>query len=325
MKGKILFGNTIVVLALLFGLLNISTAGPNYPERPVNMLVGLAAGGANDLTARALAEAVKQFFPKPITIVNKTGGAASIATTEAVQARPDGYTLIMAYSPALTILPHMNPNLPYKGPGDLQMICGVNVAPIVLADRTDSPWKTVQEMFDYARKNPGKIRLGHSGIGSVGHIFAEDLKQTTRLDITVVPFTGAAPATISLLGSHIELINTNPAPLMGHLRSGKVRNLAIYDQKRLSRFPEVPTFREIGLNVIDRSPSFYVAGPKGLPKEVIQTLYQAFNKAIKKENFLKFCHDNILVPDDKNPDDLQRHQESEYLFYGDLFKRIKVQ
>lgn len=315
----------VVPLSLVLGVSEPCSAASPYPEKPVTMLVGLAAGGANDLTARALAEAVKTYLPQPISIVNKTGGAASIATADVVHSRPDGYTLLMAYSPAVVLLPHLNPNLPYKGPGDLEMVCGVNISPLVLASRSNAPWKTMQEMLDHAKKNPGKIRLGQSGIGSVGHIFAEDLKQAARIDITVVPFAGAAPATTALLGGHIDLINTSPAPLIGHLKNGTIRNLAAYEKKRLARFPDVPTMRELGLEVIDRSPVYFVAGPKGLSKEVVQTLYQAFSRALKTESFQKFCNDTVHIVDEKSPEEVRKQQESDYDFYKQFFKRIKIE
>ena len=113
----------VAILTLVVGA-SFSYAGAGYPERGINLLVGLAAGGANDVIARALADALREYLPQPVSVVNKPGGAASIASAEVIQARPDGYTLLMVYAPALTINPHINKNLPYKGPWDLQMIAG---------------------------------------------------------------------------------------------------------------------------------------------------------------------------------------------------------
>ena len=298
---------------------------PRYPERPVTMLVGLAAGGANDLIARALAEATKAYFPQPITIINKPAGGGSLATAELVQARADGYTLIMGYGPAFTFQPYLTPHLPYKGPKDFSMVTGVAIVPLIIAGRSDAPWKGMQEFLDYAKKNPGKIRLGTGGIGSLGHIVGEDLKQAAQVDITLVPFSGAATAITAMLGGHVEAVHSNPSPLMGHLRAGTIRNLAIYEEKRVARFPDVPTLRELSYDVVTRGSYYFVAGPKGLPGELIQTLHNAFSKALRSEKFQKFAQDNVLIVDSKGPEDLRQRLEADYSFYGEFVKRVKVQ
>ena len=311
------------ILTLVVGA-SFSSAGAVYPERPVNLLVGLAPGGANDVIARALADALKEFLPQPVSVVSKTGGAASIATAEVVQTRPDGYTLLMVYAPALTISPHTNRNLPYKGPWDLQMIAGRVAAPGLLASRSNAPWKTMPEMIEYARKNPRKVRLGHSGIGGMGHLSAEDIINTTGVEITLVPFTGAATATTAVIGGHVDLTISNPTPLLGHLRAGTIRNLATMERNRLSGLPDVPTMQELGYKVGAHSTNYFVAGPKGLPKEVVQTFHSAFGKAIKTQNFQRFVRENILVVDYRDPDELARQIKSEWEFYEKFIKNIKL-
>src|SRR5512138_2983150 len=130
-------GITFVLVVFLFSL--ASGAGAAYPERQINMVVGLAPGGSNDLFARTLAEALKGILPQPVVVVNKTGGSASIATSEVVHSRPDGYNLLTTYSPAVTILPHTNTNVPYKGPGNLQFVSPKGAIPIVLGSRSNAP------------------------------------------------------------------------------------------------------------------------------------------------------------------------------------------
>ena len=313
-----------VILVLAVGASEPCT-GAGYPERPVTMLVGLAAGGGNDLIARTLAEALKMYFPQPVSVVNKTGGGASIAAADVAQAKPDGYTLLVAYAPAITVLPHINPNLPYKGPGNFQMISGGAIAPILLASRNNAPWKTLPEMIDYARKNPGKVRLGHAGIGSLGHLCAEDLMQAARVEITLVPFTGAATAITAALGGHVDLVHSNPTPLLGHLRAGTIKNLAVFEDKRVGDYPNVPTVRELGYEVGTHNTNCFVAGPKGLPKEVVQTLSNACNKALKSETFQKFARENALIVDYQGPDELARKIESDWSFYGMFLKKVKLQ
>jgi len=316
---------TLVILFMGIGGPGLGQ-GAGFPERPINLLVGLAAGGGNDVIARAQAEALKAFLPQPVTIVNKTGGGASIATADVVHAKPDGYTLLAAYEPALTILPHINPNVPYKGPNDFQMISGGAIAPLLVGSRTNVPWKTFPEMLAYARKNPGKVRLGHSGIGSLGYICAETLVQAADVDITLVPFTGAGQGITSLLGGHIDLININPTGLLtGHLRTGTARILAAYAETRNPLLPDVPSLKELGLNVGTHNTNCFVAGPKGMPKDVLQVLVTAFMKAQKSEGFQKFARENMLIVDTSTPEELARSVEKQWAAYRELLKKIKVQ
>ena len=313
---------------LLLGLsvsIWVPGAAAAYPERQINMLVGLSPGGSNDIFARTLAEALKGILPQPVVVVNKTGGSASIATSEVVHSRPDGYNLVTLYSPAATIFPHTNPNLPYKGPGNLQFVSPVGSIPIVLGSRSNAPWKTMQEMIDYARKNPGKVKLGHTGIGSLAHLAGEDLNQAAKVDISLVPFTGTAPVVTAILGGHVDLVTTNPTPLLGALRAGTMRVLGIYTEKRSPAYPDVPTLRELGYNVGTHTTRYAVAGPKGLPKEVVQTLYDACTKAMKSETFQKFAQGNEVTLDYVTVEEVAQKLQADWGFYEQFLKKVKLQ
>ena len=314
-----------ICVGILAPALLLPVAQAAYPERQITMLVGLAAGGANDLIARSLADCLKGILPQPVSVVNKTGGSASIATADVVRSRPDGYNLLLVYSPALTILPHINPNLPYKGPGDIQVASARVGAPNLLCSRSNAPWKTMMEMIDYARKNPGKVRLGHTGIGSLGHLTAEDVIQATGVEITLVPFTGASAATTAVLGGHVDLVPANPTPVLGHLKAGTLRALTVFEEKRLPAFPNVPCTKELGLKVGNHYTNYCVGGPKGLPREIVQTLDTACNKAFKTEAFQRFAQENVLVMDLRSPEEVAQMMESEWAFYKDFLKRVKLQ
>ena len=320
---KRLFGTGFVlVISVCFF---ISGAEAAYPERQINMLVGLAPGGSNDIFARTLAEALKGILPQPVVVVNKTGGSASIATSEVVHSRPDGYNLVTLYSPAATIFPHTNPNLPYKGPGNLQFVSPMGIIPIVLGSRSNAPWKTLQEMIEYARKNPGKVKLGHTGIGSLAHLAGEDLNQAAKVDISLVPFTGTAPVVTAILGGHVDLVTTNPTPLLGALRAGTMRVLGIYTEKRSAAYPDVPTLKECGYKVGTHNTKYAVAGPKGLPKEVVQTLYNACTKAMKSEAFQKFTQGNEVTLDYGTLEEIAQNLQADWAFYEKFLQKVKLQ
>ncbi len=315
----------IVILLVVSVLFLASGADAAYPERQINMVIGLAPGGANDIFGRTLAEALKGILPQPVVVVNKTGGSASIATSEVVHARPDGYNLLTMYSPAVTILPHTNPNLPYKGPGNLQFVSPKGSVPIVLGSRSNAPWKTLQELIEYARKNPGKVKLGHTGIGSLAHLAGEDLNQAAKVDISLVPFTGTAPVVTAILGGHVDLVTTNPTPLLGALRAGTMRILAIFNEKRSPVYPDVPTLRELGYVVGKHDTKYAIAGPKGLPKDVVQTLYQACTKAMKSDSFQKFAQTNVVTVDYGSPEEVAQSLQADWDFYEKFLKKVKLQ
>lgn len=294
-----------------------------YPERPVTMLVGYPAGGIVDVAARGLVETARDYFPKPIMVVNKPGGASAIATAELIQAAPDGYTLCMVFSPTVCIQPHLS-LLPYKGPNDLQPVINTVVSPIVFAVGASSPWMTMKEVLDYARLNPGKVRVGYSGIGSHGHIGFEDLKKKARIDMADVPFEGGPPLTAALLGGHIEAYNGAPGNLMGHIKAGKVRALACFEHRRIPQLPETPTLRELGYDVVRVGARLFVAAPKRTSKSVVDTLYTSFKKAVLTESFQRLAIENVFVLECMGPDELSKELEREYAFYGSLIKSLNI-
>jgi len=193
--------------------------------------------------------------------------------------------------------------------------------PIVIACRSDAPWKTLQEMVAYAKANPGKIRSGNSGIGGGSHVMLEELKWVAGVDITPVPFAGAAPSVPALLGGHIEISMANPTPFVPHVASGAMRILGVFHDKRVDIFPNAPTVNEVGYPVHNQGTYYFIFAPKGTPQNIIQLLYNAFLKAEKTEAYQKWCKDNGMVLDYKGPEELKKILDSEYAFYGDLIKR----
>ena len=312
----------MVFLLMVFVVVGVAQAqGSAYPRKPVKFICAVSAGAAADLTGRALVEAVKPFLPQPVAVVNKPGGAGSLGTADVVQSAPDGYTIGQGYGPAVCLQPYLNKDLPYRGPQDIQPIVSMGAAPIVIASKSDAPWKTLQEMVAYAKANPGKIRGGSAGIGSISHIMLEELKRAAGVDITHVPFAGSAPSVPALLGGHIEISLANPTPFLPHVQSGAMRALGVYEDERIPVFPDTPTLKELGYVVHNLGSYYFVFAPKGTPKNVVQILYDAFLKAEKSQAYQKWCKDNGMRLDYKGPDDLKKTLDNDYAFYADLLKR----
>jgi len=297
--------------------------GAEYPTKPVQLLVGFPPGGPADLSARAMAEAAKPFFPKPITIVNKPGGGSVVATTELVKAAPDGYTLGQVDISAMAAGPHLQAGLPYKGPDDVQPIISCITAQINMAVRADAPWKTMKELIEYAKANPGKVRIGNAGVGTTVHLHYLSLKML-GVPFTEVPFLGAAPCVTALLGGHIEGLILNITPVLPHVKAGKMRFLTLFTEERVTYVPElkdVPTMKELGYNVITEGTAYYIAAPKGTPKRITDVVYNALLKAEKSDFYQKFARDNVLAVELKGPAELKKEADQSYLFYKDFIKK----
>lgn len=267
----------------LTGLLGLSTAlgawpvlAQSYPSKPITLVVPFPPGGVADTVGRPVAEAMSRHLRQSIVVENKGGAGGGIGMAQVAKARPDGYTLLMALS-SLVVLPEADKILqrpPMFQVQQLKPIARFTADPTVLVVRADSPWKTYAEFMAYARANPGRISFGSSGNYGTMHVPMEQLKAATTSFMLHVPYTGAGPAVLALLGGQIEALSTGPASVKQHLASGRLRALAHWGEGRLAGIPEVPSFKELGLP-IQYSQWCGLFAPAGTPPEVIETLRQA--------------------------------------------------
>lgn len=311
--------STVLVVAFVSTLVGCG-AKAAYPEKPINVLVGWPPGGSTDLGARTAAEAIKPFLPQPLVIVNKPGANGTVASAEVATAKPDGYTICWAASAALVFSPLLSPELPYKTADDYTPIIGVNDLPLVLIVRGDSPWKTLQEFVDYAKANPGKVRIAPTGLQNIVHASLELFVRKAGISLVVAP-AAEAESVPQLLGGHIEATYAHPTAQMGNLKAGKVRFLAAAQEKRIEALPDVPTFKELGYDVT-LCPRNLVHGPKGLPSPIIDTLHTAFKKAVESDAYQKFLKDNGLSSRYMSPEELKRNNDAETKMLTDLAKDL---
>lgn len=241
-------------LALFATLTGLSAAAlaqtPAYPSRPVTLIVPFPPGGLADIVARPVAESLSRELGQPVVIENKGGAGGGIGMGVAARAKPDGYTLLMALS-SLTVLPEADALLgrsPMFGLNDLRPIARYTADPTVLAVRADATWKTAKEFIDDARKRPGAINFGSSGNYGTMHVPMEILAQTAGVKLTHVPFTGAGPAVLALLGGQIDAVSTGPATVLQQVKAGKIRVLAHWGHAPLAALPEVASLKDLGYN-----------------------------------------------------------------------------
>lgn len=241
--------STLLAALLLSSAVGTFAQG-SWPTRSITMIVPFPPGGLADLVARPVAEAMSRELGQPVVIENKGGAGGGIGMGLAAKAKPDGYTILMALS-SLTVLPEADVILgraPMFALNDLRPVARYTADPTVLAVRADSPWKTVQDFVDDAKKRPGAINYGSSGNYGTMHVPMEILTQATGSKLTHVPFTGAGPAVVALLGGQIEAVSTGPATVLQHVKAGKIRVLGHWGNGKLASMPDVPSLKDAGFN-----------------------------------------------------------------------------
>lgn len=312
-----------VVVACAGVGVNASTAHAVYPEKPVTLIVPYPAGGAADLIARNLSDGARGKLAQPLVVVNRPGGAGTVAASEVVRARPDGYTVGLMAGSIMTLQPH-RVALAYKGPDDYTPIVEVVNVPVVWAVRADTPWKTFKDMLEDAKKSPGKIRVGGPGLGGTVHLAVEIVKDKSGTSLTYVPFAGNAESVPALLGGHVEVIILQPSDVIPHMRAGKVRFLGTTDGKRSPLYPDVPTFKEIGFPEAGFGVYYFVIAPKGTPAGAVQTLHDAVKQVLESEPFQKFAQETSSAIEYRGPADLKRQLEADYAFFGTMLDKLKL-
>jgi tripartite-type tricarboxylate transporter receptor subunit TctC len=258
-----------LVLGALFGFTAAQAA--DYPNRPIELIVPFGAGGGTDALARAFAENARKHLAQPIVIYNKPGASGVIGWNDVISSKPDGYKLAVM-TVELTILPHLG--LSKFGPEEFTPIARMNADPAAITVKADSPYNTIEEFIAAAKKSSGEMKMGNAGNGSIWHLAAASVEDKTGAKFTHVPFQGAAPAVLSLLGGHIDAVAVSPAEVAQYVVGGKLKMLAIMADQRLKGFETVPTLKERGIDV-SIGAWRGIGAPKNTPKEVIDILKAA--------------------------------------------------
>ncbi len=260
--------------ALIGNVMSSALAGP-YPNGPVTLVNPYAAGGPADVLARTIIDPLKDLLGQPVVLLNKPGGATAIAAAYVAAAPPDGQTLLLAGASSHIVTPALT-KVGYDGIRDFDFICMVAAVPNVLVVRSGLPATTVPELVSLAKQMPGKLNYGSVGIGSQPHLAAELFRQRTGTNITHVPYKGAAPAIVDLLGAQIDLAFLNLPPLLPHIHSGALRALAVARLQRAEQLPDIPTLDELGYPGFDVTTWYGLSAPAGTPAEVTDKLASAF-------------------------------------------------
>lgn len=277
----------LILVGLMAAAALPSAAQNAWPARPITMIVPFPPGGLADLVARPVAEAMSRDLGQPVVIENRAGAGGGIGMGVAAKAKPDGYTILLALS-SLTVIPEADIVLGRQAMfalQDLRPIARFTADPTVLAVRADSPWKTVQQFVDDAKKRPGAINFGSSGNYGTMHVPMEILSQTAGIKMTHVPFTGAGPAVVALLGGQIDAVSSGPATVLQQIKAGKLRVLAHWGSAPLAALPETPSLIDTGYNAEYAQWSGLFI-PKDTPEPIAQRL-RASAKAAAQDSKVK--------------------------------------
>ncbi|MGZ5064838.1 MAG: tripartite tricarboxylate transporter substrate binding protein [Usitatibacter sp.] len=261
-------------------------AQSEYPNKPVTMIVPFPPGGVADITARPLAETLGRILKQPVIVENRAGAGGGVGMQYVARAKPDGYTLLMALS-SISIIPEADKVLgrqPMYQLNQLVPIARFTADPTVLAVRADSPYRNVADLVAAAKKNPGGIPYGSSGNYGTMHVPMEMFDNAAGIKMLHVPFTGAGPAVVALLGGQVEALSTGPSSVIGHVKGGKIRVLATWGDARLAAMPDVPTLKELGYDAqFSQWTGLFV--PAGTPDAVVARLREAARLAVADPTF----------------------------------------
>ena len=252
----------------------------DYPKGPISLVIPLAPGDATDTSARAIADELSRQLKVAIVPVNRPGAGGALGTGQVVNSKPDGYTIVLTNNASLVFRSILDPKTASYDPlTDLTPLALAMRSPSLLAIRGDAPYKTFGELVEHAKKNPGSVRVGTAGVGSVGDFCVRTINSLTGAGITMVPFTGASPVVAALLGGHVEGGILALGTMTGHLRSGTLRGVVI--SSKYPDFADIPTLSELGYS----EPLFGIwvgfFAPAGVPPEVIRVLVPALEQAIR--------------------------------------------
>ena len=295
--------------ALVAALLSVTTAhAQNYPSRPITMIVPFAAGGTSDVIARTVAEQMTVALGQPVVIENVGGAGGSIALARAARAAPDGYTIAIGNAGTSAAAYTIYPNLTFT-PDSFVPIAMVAKTFGIVALRKDFPAKNMQEFLTYAKSNPGKINLGHAGVGSSNFLICKSFVQAAGIDVTLVGYRGAAPALTDAIGGQIDGVCDAAASAAQSIIEKLVKGLVVGSTVRLTTLPDLPTSAEAGLAEFEAQGWNGLFAPKGTPGEIIAKLNTAAKTAVESDAVKKRFADLSTVAPDANehtPDVLQK-------------------
>jgi tripartite-type tricarboxylate transporter receptor subunit TctC len=312
------------ILAFILGALLVSAASAqSWPQKPVKFIVPFPPGGATDISARLLGEQLSRIWGQQVIIENRGGAGGGVGAAEAARATPDGYTLFFPSGSVVTANQHIYARMNYNPEKDFVPVTNVVSGPQVLTVPASSPFKTVKDLIDFGRANPGKLTFGHAGIGSQTHLAAENFVYQAKFDALAVPYKGEGPGHAALVGGEINFFVGNVAAAIGHINGGRIRALGVTSKTEAPQLPGVPPIAKT-VPGFENSGWFGIVAPTGTPKDIVQKVYQDTKKALEDTQMKARFFAQGLAPVGNSPEEMAKALKEETALWARVVKERKI-
>jgi tripartite-type tricarboxylate transporter receptor subunit TctC len=321
-------GQKLFIGAVL-GLLAAATAigGANaqdYPTRPITIVVSTAPGGGNDIMARVIGERMSRTLGQQIVVENRPGAGGTIATRQIAMSPPDGYTLGLGNTGTLAQGPAYYPNAGYDPRKDFAPVGMIANAPLSVVVHASSPVNSIRELIALAKKEPGKLTYGSGGAGTPNHLTGVMFSNAAGVSIVHVPFRGSAPAVAALVGQHIQIMFSSLPPVIGNIKNGVLRPLAMTSAKRSPVLPDLPTVAEAGLPGFEAAQRYGLVAPAGTPPAIVAKLSAALREALTSGDVKARIADEGAEPIPGTPEDYAKDIDSEATKWAEVVRQANV-
>jgi tripartite-type tricarboxylate transporter receptor subunit TctC len=313
------------ILGLLFGTLFAASAlAQAWPQKPVRFIVPFPPGGATDISARLLGEKLSQIWGQTVVIENRGGAGGGVGAAEAARAAPDGYTLFFPSGSVVTANQHIYAKMSYDPEKDFIPVTKVVSGPQVLVVPAASPFKTVKDLLDHARANPGKLTFGHAGIGSQTHLAAENFVWQGKIDALAIPYKGEGPGLASLVAGETSFFIGNVAAAIGHVSGGRLRALGVTSKAEAPQLPGVPPIAKT-IAGFENTGWFGIVAPTGTPKNIVQKVYTDTKKALEASDLRGRLYVQGLAPVGNTPEEMAKEMKEETALWARVVAERKIQ